>query len=221
MNKQKLASFFIIFCVILIPFVIYIANVRYAAFNKEYYSAEFAQYNPDVKDSDNIVSDLLYFIRHKEADDSYLSTFSGNERSHMNDVRDVFGKFFLALDVFLFLLILFAAAIVSLDWRKSLEHIGKILLFGGFAAIIFTFVMFLLTINFDWFFTSFHQMFFTGNWQFSANDLLIKLFPSQFWVDMTNTIIVNVLLNTAVIVAVGGVILFLNKKFFIHKNPGK
>jgi integral membrane protein (TIGR01906 family) len=40
--------------------------------------------------------------------------------------------------------------------------------------------------SFDWFFTTFHQIFFPqGNWEFPAGDHMITLFPGGFWWDAT------------------------------------
>jgi integral membrane protein (TIGR01906 family) len=42
-----------------------------------------------------------------------------------------------------------------------------------------------VTINFDWLFTAFHHIFFTGDtWLFFYSDTLIRLFPMEFWMNL-------------------------------------
>jgi integral membrane protein (TIGR01906 family) len=53
--------------------------------------------------------------------------------------------------------------------------VGLLLFLGVFAAT-----------SFDWFFTTFHEIFFpNGNWQFPPGDHMITLFPDGFWSDVT------------------------------------
>ena len=38
----------------------------------------------------------------------------------------------------------------------------------------------------DGFFTRFHEVFFSGDsWRFSSSDTLIRIYPEQFWVDVS------------------------------------
>jgi len=65
-------------------------------------------------------------------------------------------------------------------------------------------------LNFDWFFTQFHLIFFEGDtWLFLATDTLIRLFPPQFWFD--GSLIVG-LLTLAQAAVVGGVAWFLGHR---------
>jgi uncharacterized membrane protein len=44
------------------------------------------------------------------------------------------------------------------------------------------FVGVLLLVNYDWFVTGFHSLFFDGDsWRFAEDDTLRRLFPDQFW----------------------------------------
>jgi len=56
---------------------------------------------------------------------------------------------------------------------------GALLTLGIIAAIIV-----IAIINWDFFFTTFHTLFFaSGTWRFEYSDTLIRLFPEQFWFD--------------------------------------
>jgi integral membrane protein (TIGR01906 family) len=62
--------------------------------------------------------------------------------------------------------------------RRSLMS-GALLTLGIVAAIIIV-----ALVNWDFFFTGFHSLFFEGGtWYFLYSDTLIRLFPEQFWFD--------------------------------------
>jgi len=44
----------------------------------------------------------------------------------------------------------------------------------------------LILLGFDGFFTRFHEVFFSGDsWQFNNADTLIRIYPEQFWQDVS------------------------------------
>lgn len=68
----------------------------------------------------------------------------------------------------------------------------------------------LVVLNFNWFFTQFHLIFFEGDtWLFPATDTLIRLFPPQLWFDASFII---GLLTLAQAAAVGGLAWFFGRK---------
>jgi integral membrane protein (TIGR01906 family) len=115
-----------------------------------------------------------------------------SERSHMRDVRGVFGSFFLvAAGAGIVLVGAWALArgraARARFWRR-LERTGVIVavvtVVGGAAGML----------AFDTVFTIFHEIFFPGgNWQFDARtDRLVQLFPESFWVESTVAVGVTV-----------------------------
>ena len=43
-----------------------------------------------------------------------------------------------------------------------------------------------ILLGFDRFFVRFHEIFFSGDsWQFANSDTLIRIYPEQFWVDVS------------------------------------
>jgi len=43
-----------------------------------------------------------------------------------------------------------------------------------------------ILLGFDGFFVRFHEIFFSGDsWQFSNADTLIRIYPEQFWIDVS------------------------------------
>jgi integral membrane protein (TIGR01906 family) len=74
---------------------------------------------------------------------------------------------------------------------------------GGWLMILILATMIVMVAGlFDWFFTIFHELFFSsGTWQFYTSDTLIRLFPERFWMD---TFII-----VGAIAALGGIALIL------------
>jgi integral membrane protein (TIGR01906 family) len=107
--------------------------------------------------------------------------FKDGEVSHMADVKTVILSTFGAGAL---LLLLALIAILYLR-RRSTGGIRR----GLFAGSIITLALILglgtlAALGWQQFFTEFHRIFFAdGYWTFSLDDTLIRLFPSQFWID--------------------------------------
>ncbi|UUL76001.1 TIGR01906 family membrane protein [Pseudarthrobacter sp. Fe7] len=107
--------------------------------------------------------------------------FKDGEVSHMADVKAVILSTFGAGTL---LLLLALVAILYLR-KRSTGGIRR----GLFAGSIITLVLILglgtlAALGWQQFFTEFHRVFFAdGSWTFSLDDTLIRLFPSQFWID--------------------------------------
>ncbi len=107
--------------------------------------------------------------------------FLEREVGHMADVKSVIVMAFL---VGLALAILMVIGMIYLS-RRSRGGIRR----GLFAGSIVTLVLIiglgvLAVLGWEAFFTEFHRIFFAnGTWTFFTDDTLIRLFPSQFWMD--------------------------------------
>ncbi|MBZ0277606.1 MAG: TIGR01906 family membrane protein [Anaerolineae bacterium] len=114
--------------------------------------------------------------------------YNADELRHMRDVKNVttfaFGGALLIGAL--------AAGAIYLLWRvpDNRFRIRRAFLNGGIltlALIAATVVTAIL--NWDYFFTGFHTLFFeSGTWRFAYSDTLIRLFPEQFWFDAALTI---------------------------------
>lgn len=150
---------------------------------------------------------IRYIVGNKDI--SYLGdleidgqpAFNADELQHMEDVQVV------TLAAFQVLLILasgMAAGSILLARQKPTRHLlPKSLRYGGLLTLGLVAVAFLLVlINWDFFFASFHEVFFAdGTWQFSRADTLIRLYPEQFWFDAAVSIGVLTLLGVGFCVA--------------------
>jgi integral membrane protein (TIGR01906 family) len=109
--------------------------------------------------------------------------FREKELVHMVDVKVVTRQAFLAHGL-LGLLIAVSLAVLLII-RDTQTQISTSLLQGSLLTIaLLAALVALVYLNFDWFFTRFHLVFFEGDsWIFNLSDTLIRLFPTRFWFD--------------------------------------
>lgn len=116
--------------------------------------------------------------------DSPCSAFNPNELSHMEDVQLV------AKNVFRFGLFAGITTIVIMVilWRSvSIEALRLALMQASFLTLgLIVTIIFVAITAWDMFFGGFHSIFFAeGTWQFFYSDTLIRLYPQQFWFDIS------------------------------------
>ena len=142
---------------------------------------------------------------------------------HMKDVKGVLWMdYWLVLVsgayVILYLVVLFAG-----NQSGKRRQLASGLKRGGVAtgALLGFLGIFAIT-SFDWFFTTFHEIFFPqGNWQFPPGDHMITLFPDGFWSDVT-LLVGLVALGLAVIVWCIGFVWLrrIQKRGPVAEEPG-
>jgi len=109
--------------------------------------------------------------------------YNVRELQHMRDVKAITQIAFLAaiiagLLAALAIYLLNREPITRRQLRAGLFN-GGVLTLGIIVAIVLAAV-----INWDFFFTGFHGLFFaSGTWRFAYSDTLIRLFPEKFWFD--------------------------------------
>jgi integral membrane protein (TIGR01906 family) len=149
---------------------------------------------------------ILYLVNNADID--YLADltftdgsplFNQRELDHMVDVKVLitwllniwYGVTFVLGG----LLILFRR---TLRWAQFRRAMGT----GGIITIaVLSFVGLLVAINFQWFFTQFHFLFFEGDtWLFYSSDTLIRLFPMQFWLDAAIGVILITLIGAGLLI---------------------
>ncbi|MEM1642715.1 MAG: DUF1461 domain-containing protein, partial [Desulfurococcaceae archaeon] len=86
---------------------------------------------------------------------------------------------------------------------KNRKDMGKVLFFGGFLLKVFVlFVLIASAVNYDWLFTAFHDLFFDPySWRFRDEDMLLRVYPMDFWFKATlytalGVFLVNLFLQT-------------------------
>jgi len=110
--------------------------------------------------------------------------FGFRELSHMRDVRRLFG---IALRGQLIALVVIAALALGLARTRFRTVVPLGLLAGAVATLaIAVLAVPLILLGFDGFFVRFHEIFFSGDsWRFNNADTLIRIYPEQFWQDVS------------------------------------
>lgn len=136
-----------------------------------------------------LASTNIHYVRaHLPKDELAKQTQDGvpvyNERevAHMADVQAVFRDIFRTWQVGLILLFIFGFLLWRAGGQKALASVAKA---GGMLTSGMILAIALLAI-FAWqfWFNTFHLLFFKpGSWTFSYSDMLIRLFPMEFWFD--------------------------------------
>jgi integral membrane protein (TIGR01906 family) len=122
------------------------------------------------------------------------------EVQHLIDVRVVMDGFRLAHAI----LLLLAVLSLVLLWHSARRVMLPLYLRQGvwIAAGVIFFIVLASVLNFDVFFTRFHQIFFSeGSWLFFEDDTLIQLYPLPLWVDAVWKIGVLVAVEMALLYA--------------------
>jgi integral membrane protein (TIGR01906 family) len=123
---------------------------------------------------------IAVFDQYKQNDGSPL--YTPRELVHMDDVKHLVSA---GRTVWLVILILFVGISLYIYLRRLEKpwYIG--IRAGGYVTLALIGLMLMSTFsNFDWLFTEFHHLFFTGDsWLFLYSDTFIRLFPIRFWMD--------------------------------------
>ncbi len=108
--------------------------------------------------------------------------YNDRELGHMRDVKTLIQSMFVAWWILLGVLV--GTGLIA--WLvKGFRRYLRALSNGGWLTIILVVtILVFVALNFNWLFTEFHRLFFTGDsWLFLFSDTLIRLFPIQFWQD--------------------------------------
>ena len=153
----------------------------------------------DRVDNANQINKAVLQYLTSETPSLQVENFNEREETHLSDVKDVFKQLNDLMIVAFFLLIALIAFLIRKEqsFRNLCFETSKICLIILLVAAIFSIV------SFSFLFTSFHQVFFeSGTWLFNNNDLLIKLYPNDFFNDFfQNILILTVLYNLILLVA--------------------
>lgn len=168
MSMKKTALIFVSIFVLLSPLLFLLLSYQSTAFQEKYYSA------PEQKE-------VLYFLQENT---EMKENFTALEISHLQDVQKVMRSV-----NYLFYLILTLAIILGIFlYRQAL--LSKALFYSSIVSLsLFALIFIFYFFGFSSLFTVFHQVFFPqGNWQFSADSLLINTFPFEFFTKLSGII---------------------------------
>lgn len=134
------------------------------------------------------------------ASDAYTQA----EKEHLYDVKELLHRLEYVFLISLFLLIVWVRYLLDLVFFRTfvLTILGLVTLF--------VVVLGVWWFAWDWLFVRFHELFFTGNWMFSADSFLIQSYPWEFF---RNAMMVVVFRSVVSVLLFSLVIFFLRKCF--------
>ncbi|HHX63489.1 MAG TPA: TIGR01906 family membrane protein [Chloroflexi bacterium] len=208
-----LATFARIALVVAIP-VILLASPLYLFVTPEYARYQYARPGFPLAERFNPVerariSDvILEYLRGRVSleDMAAVRTDTGeiamrpDEVQHLVDVKRVTDGFFIAHAVALVVAVASGVLLWYSDRRAFLYIYLRqgVWITGGMILLVLLSAL----LDFDLFFTRFHQIFFEeGTWIFWADDTLIQLYPLPFWVDTVQRIVAVIAIESALIYA--------------------
>ena len=131
-----------------------------------------------------------------------LPVYNPREVSHMADVQAVFQSVLRVWQAAFILLILLSFILWKKGERKALA--SAIQSGGLFTSGLILSIALLAIFFWQFWFETFHLFFFKpGSWLFSYSDTLIRLFPTEFWLDGTLTLSVLSLVGGLLLALVG------------------
>ncbi len=120
------------------------------------------------------------------------------EVQHLVDVRRVVDGFFLAHRAACAIAIVAGALLWVLGAKRAFFRALR----AGAGAMLGLILLILLSalVDFNTFFTRFHQVFFReGSWIFAEEDTLIQLYPLPFWVDTVTRLVLAILAEALIL----------------------
>ena len=156
----------------------------------------------ELPERERLSDTLIAYLRHSASEQDMATLLTDadqiamrpSEVSHMVDVRQVMDGFYLTHIVALIVL----AVLVLLAIRsKALRALAQGLASGVWVTLgLMATILVAVVIDFDAFFTVFHQMFFNADtWLFYLEDTLIQLYPLGFWIGAVTWVVLTIVLE--------------------------
>jgi integral membrane protein (TIGR01906 family) len=196
--------------ILLIPIFIILFSFRLYVFNTDFYKNEFQDNNvySNVPEADEYAKNIISYIK----DESELSKdFSERATLHMKDVKHLINTAIFILYISTAILIFSIAYLIK---NKKYKRLTSSLTYGGILSLaLLTIFIFLIYLSFNKTFINFHLIFFTNDlWMLSKGDLLLKLFPQEFFMNIAKRIALTAIM-TSTIITFTGIILRYKKRF--------
>ncbi len=182
--------------IILLPFMIVLANFRLLVYNEDFYRAElkradsYSRYN----DAGIFTDKLLDYFKNKKAIPEELNE---REKKHMEDVKRIINLAIYALYflIFTYILLLYFLFRLTKNIDSFFSYFSRAMLAGGLLLLFLMIISFIIFANFHPYFDRFHYIFFEeGTWNFPEGSILIRVYPEQFFYDGAQGMAVNSML---------------------------
>ncbi|MHB1253092.1 MAG: lipoprotein intramolecular transacylase Lit [Candidatus Humimicrobiaceae bacterium] len=222
--KNWLKKIIILIGTISIIVVILFSPLLFHIFNLNYYLSLYEKNGVysyiDKQDAAKLTGDLFGFFKENKEFKPFvlknnLPYFTSNEISHLDDVRILFNRIFLAYYICLGLTIASVTALIEKNRKKFLKSISALLILPSAILIFFLLLLYLLGQNFLPLFDKFHNIFFPqGNFAFPEGSTLITLLPLGFFIDFFEKLVVLSAIISFVLIISGFSISMILKKYF-------
>jgi integral membrane protein (TIGR01906 family) len=222
--KKGLKKLIIFIGTVSIIVVILFSPLMSYVFNSNYYLALYEKNGVydyiDKGDALKLTGQLIDFFKENIEFKPFqlknnLPYFTQNEISHLEDVRVLFNKIFLAYYICLGLTIISIVSLIEKDKRKFLKSISLLLIIPSAILIFLLLLLYLFGQNFLPLFDKFHTIFFPqGNFAFPADSTLITLLPLGFFTDFFEKLVISAAIISFVLIITGSSISIILKKYF-------
>ncbi|HEY4662997.1 MAG TPA: DUF1461 domain-containing protein [Candidatus Humimicrobiaceae bacterium] len=153
--------------------------------------------------------DPSFQVRYSEESKSTVASFTPDEVSHLNDVRELLAKIFILYFSSILLIITGSILMIDKNFKIFIRDLGKTFIISSVTILLFIAILYLLGKNFPVLFDNFHLIFFPqGNFTFPESSLIITLFPFGFFYDFFIKIVLSSAIISAAVLAAG--IIFVN-----------
>ena len=207
----------IIVVIIFSPLLFYIFNLNY--YLGLYEKNEVYSYI-DKQDAIKLTEELFGFFKENKEFKPFvlknnLPYFTQNEISHLEDVRVLFNKIFLAYYICLGLTIVSIAILIEKNKKIFLKNISILLIIPSAILILLLLLLYLFGQNFLPLFDKFHTIFFPqGNFAFPEDSTLITLLPLGFFTDFFEKLVISAAIISFALIITGFSISMILKKYF-------
>jgi len=177
-------DFFRILFILAFPIFLLFSSLFFYLSYDHFYDHRIPAFEREKSDS------IISFILSKS--DSLPGEVSEKEKAHLVDVRTLIRQIMI-LYLISILIVMISVIILKRKLLKTLRD-------GAIASVSLVAAIFLASINFSLFFERFHHLFFdAGTWVFSRDDILIMIYPKEFFFDIFISILINTLILALII----------------------
>ncbi len=189
MGSLKAAKVISILLVIGIAVLLYTGIIITIFTSENFYLSEFEKVGTysNFEDRDippRLAKGLANYFRDSSIQSPNLPEFTTSELLHLQDVKLIVlclkSMFYISLALILFCLIL----LLSFFRGAFARNLQALMKRSGIVVIAIAVLLAILALSFSASFSMFHQIFFPqGNYEFSSDSTLIRLFPERFFLD--------------------------------------
>lgn len=215
-NKDKVLKWFAIASSVCIIIYLLISSVSVNAMSKNFYAKTYKELEIastiNMSDEDLMKATTTLFDYLKDKTDNIDTTvrihdvetiaFNEKEIAHMKDVKNLYQNAMTLKNITFILGILMISIIVICRKKESIPLFATNFIIASVSISMFLIVLIgWVSIDFDSFWTSFHKLFFSNDlWLLDPNaDLLIQMYPSQFFLTLIIKIVITFILFFATI----------------------